>query len=503
MMRISLIIIFFFSFIFVSCTKNPGDDPIIVDSGPAMAKFSFLRQQNPGLVSDIMLNKDGNRFYGSVPVEAQIENMVATIELSTGSIATIEGNAQESGITKNDFTQILKYSILKSGGSTEEYTIDVKKFTGLPIIYIETQNEEVVLSKDDYVNAHVSVYGGRNFEDIDGDIVIRCRGNSTWYFHPKKPYQIKFNEKAKMLGMPKDRKWLLLAEYSDKTFLRNRLAYEMGYLSNLEWTPESQYAEVFMNGVHVGLYMVVQKVEETSNRVKIDEDGYLLEIDQLDRLDPNDVYFYGEKFLLNIKEPEIEYNSPEYTYIKGFIEDFEKALFGGNFKDPVNGYQKYIDVESVVDWYLINEIAKNVDAKDFASIFMYMNPGDKLKMGPIWDFDLGFGNVNYAAPEFPTGFWVQENAWIHRMLEDPSFALKVKMRFSYFKNKKEALFEMMDEQSLYIYHSQWINNSIWNVLGQWVWPNAQVFNSYEEEVLYLKDWIELRLDWLEPEINKL
>ena len=149
---------------------------------------------------------------------------------------------------------------------------------------------------------------------------IRGRGNSTWYLHPKKPYQMKLSDKAEVLGIPKDKKWIFLAEHSDKTLMRNKIAFEMGYLSKLDWTPKSEYAEVFVNNEYSGTYNISQKVEESSNRVNLGDTGYLLEIDQLDRLDPDDVYFRTNDFLINIKEPELEYNSSRIHIRKRFIE---------------------------------------------------------------------------------------------------------------------------------------------------------------------------------------
>jgi len=465
-----------------------------------------MRNRNPGLTEDVFLffDEEENRYYGKIPKDARVKELIANFDVPEGAIAKIDGVIQESGVTINDFSRSLNYTVNLSSGDDEVYKIELISFTGLPMIYLETENGAKIQSKEEYINAKISINGIGLYDDIEEQsILIRGRGNSTWGIHPKKPYQIKFPEKQSMLDMPKDRKWLFLAEYSDKTFMRNRVAFEMGYQSNLEWTPEGDFAEVFLNGQHQGLYHICQKVEESSNRVDISNDGFLLEIDQLDRLDDDDIYFYSDHFLLNIKDPDLEEKNEAYYYIRDYVDEFEKALFSPSFKDPVNGYRKYIDVASVVDWYIINEVAKNVDAKWFASIFMYKRPGEKIKFGPLWDFDLGYGNVDYADSEFPEGWWVRENAWINRMFSDPYFIGLLKQRYSYFRSKSDLIFENIDETADYIYLSQYTNNEIWQTLGIWVWPNSKVFSTYEEEVDYLKQWIILRLDWLDNEIPNL
>jgi len=260
---------------------------------------------------------------------------------------------------------------------------------------------------------------------------------------------------------------------------------------------------VYLNGEKLGLYLVAQKVEESKNRLNIGDDGYLLEIDQLERLDEGDVYFYSDHFLLNIKEPDLEEGSDKVDFVKDYINTFENALFSSNFTSPTYGYRKYIDVESVVDRYLINEIAKNVDAAWFASIFMHIIPGEKLKFGPIWDFDLGFGNVNYADAEYPEGFWVKANPWIDRMMKDPYFVSLVKERYSYFRNHQNHLFDKMDLDVAYISQAIEENNDIWQTFGEWVWPNAVVYETHAQEVEYLKSWITERLAWMDSGINSL
>jgi hypothetical protein len=147
---------------------------------------------------------------------------------------------------------------------------------------------------------------------------------------------------------------------------------------------------------------------------------------------------------------------------------------GSQFADPDQGYAKYIDIDSFIDWYLISEITKNEDSKEFSSIFLNVIPGEKIKMGPLWDFDLAFGNVNYSESEYPTGFWVKHHRWFSRLFEDEVFVEKVKNRFLYFKENQNFILEKMD------YYAAQLS-----------------YDSHQAEVDHLKSWYVERMNWLD------
>lgn len=486
----------------VSCSDDNPEIPAVVE-GTEIANFSFLKAKNPSLPFDVYLTQEGNSFTGNVAYGTNIKNLVANY-VHNGLLVEVNTIEQKANVTTNDFTNVVTYQVKTTDGRTQSFEVDVAYFTGLPIVNITTVDAVPINSKDVEVDGFMSIFGGRNFENFDNSaLTIRGRGNSTWDLHPKKPYQIKLSDKAEVLGMPKDKKWIFLAEYSDKTLIRNKIAFEMGYLSKLEWTPKSELSEVFVNNEYVGTYNISQKVEESSNRVNLDDTGYLLEIDQLYRLDPEDVYFNTADFLVNIKEPELTYNSNEYIYIKDLVNEFETVLKGANFKDTATGYAKYIDVDSFVDWYLISEITKNQDSKDFSSIFFNVIPGEKIKMGPLWDFDLAFGNVNYSDATSSTGFWVKNHKWYARLFQDPSFVAKVKSRFIYFNNNKNVILSKMDSYANYLKYAQLENDKKWNLFGNYVWPNPVFYNTYQEEINHLKNWYSVRMNWLSTAINNL
>ena len=468
---------------------------------PSLKTFSLLKEHNPDLQEDIEFVRDGTTFGARLEAALPVTSLTPTFSFD-GTEVTLEEVAQTSGTTSQDFTQILTYRVTNEAGTTEDYEIDLTHFTGLPIIFLTT--EEPVVSKDDYVTGTFRLDGGRNYDSVDQmDMKIRGRGNSTWALHPKKPYQMKLESKRDLFGMLEDKKWLFLAEYSDKTLLRNHLAFELGRRTSLRWTPSGHFAEVFVNGEHDGFYHISEKVEDGSNRVDIGDTGFLLEIDQPSRLDPDDVSFRTDTYLINIKEPGLAYSDPEFNQVRTHINQFESILFGDNFADPVAGYRAYADVDSFIDWFLVNEIAKNVDAQWYSSIFFHWIPGEKIRMGPIWDFDLGFGNVDYADATFPEGWWVRWNSWIARMLEDPYFAARVKERYALMDSQrpeiKAAIYAWAEQLNL----SQAENDSIWQTLGNYVWPNPVVYDTYEEEVEHLVTWLDTRMDWLAESVETL
>ena len=506
-------------FLVIACQKDEIDLSNVV-----LNKVSFEKSLNPSLSNDLILNFDGSStFTGKIPFEVDIDRLVATYEYEGGSVE-IGGVSQTSGVTSNNFGKEVVVSVYNENQSaSKDYKVRISYHTGLPIVYIDTNGQEVV-SKDDYITAEINVFGGLDLENIEPtNVNIRGRGNSTWwggYFEMvKKPYQIRFDEKQEVLGMPGDKRWVLLAEFFDKSLVRNKISYDMGLMSRFDYSPTGKFVEVILNGDSQGTYLLAQKVEESNDRVNIGDDGFLIEMDQRQRTDPDDVYFeppifrnkIAQKYwwtdtVFNIKEPNIEYGSEELSYIENHINAFESVLFGSNFSDPNNGYRSYIDVDSFVDWYLIHEIGKSVDAYGFASVFFHHEPGGKIKMGPIWDFDLSYGNADYANSYpnnafSPEGTTISGHPWFERLLQDTYFRDKVNERYAYYYDNKDFFLDKIDSYVDLIDDSQRQNYEIWQTLGFVDWNRFTVFETYEEEINYLKTWLDIRMTWLKGHYN--
>ena len=492
----------------LSCQKEDKVD--LID--PNLLSVSFQKANNPSLESDIKLDFDNDdTFSGFIPYGTSIKSLIATYEFE-GSSLQIDGKEQINSISINDFSKERMVSIFDDNGNGKDYMIRLHYHTGLPIVYLSDFDPELI-AREYYISAEISIFGGLDFLDIEGlPIQIRGRGNSTWTLgNAKKPYQIKFSEGQEVLGMADDRRWVLLSEHFDRSMIRNKLSYEMGQMSNFDYSPQGKYVEVYINDQPQGTYVLAQKVEESKNRLNIGDNGYLIEMDQRYRVHEGNVYFEppifrqrAQKFswldtVYNIKEPaDIQYGSEAYTNIENFINSFEEVLFGDNFKDPEEGYRSYIDLDSFIDWYLINEIGKSVDAYGYASVFFSYVPGKKIKMGPIWDFDLSFGNADYSPQAFyPTGNWVNEHPWFERLLRDDFFRQKVIERYTYYYDKRDDFMALIDAFSDQINRSQVINYELYQNLGEEIWNNSSaVFQTHAEEVDYLKNWLFERINWM-------
>lgn len=482
-------------------TADPKVPPPPLQSAD-ISSFSFNMANNPSLGQNVQLQIVDLSITGRVPTNISINNLVATFSHG-GNEVIVNSIVQSSNQTSNDFTQIQTYTVSTNDGQSQSYTVDLIKFTGLPVLYLSTEGAVNITSKDDYVDGKVRIDGGRNYvELVEIPMKIRGRGNSTWG-HPKKPYQMKLDDDSEFLGMPAERKWLFLAEYSDKTMLRNTIAFELGHMSRLAWTPSSAFSEVYLNNEYIGTYNIAEKVEDSDNRVAIGDDGFLLEIDQPERLDPDDVYFETERFLINIKEPSVDWGSSQLADVSARVNDFERTLFAADFKRTDTGYRQHIDVDSFIDWFLISEITKNVDSKFFSSIFLHVLPNKKIRMGPLWDFDLSFGNVDYADSQYPEGYWVKEHEWYTRLFEDPAFVVEVQERFAFFKENQNVILAKIDAYAEQLKWAQQENENKWQTFGVYVWPNPVFYNTHQEEVDHMKDWFNTRMEWLDNALNAL
>lgn len=355
--------------------------------------------------------------------------------------------------------------------------------TGLPVVYLETEGP--VLSKEDYVGGTLSITGSdKEDENVEGlACSVRGRGNTTWYW-PKKPYLIKLDEKAPILGMPKHKRWILLANFLDRTMMRNLVSMKVASMTSLEWTPRCRSVELVMGGKHLGNYLLIEQVRVDKNRVDITEmkkedgsgealtGGYLLELDfhydnPVQWKDPHGesaqwVAGSNRGIPFGIKSPDEEDVTPaQISYIKNYVHEAAEALYGEDFKDPEKGYAKYLDVDSFVDYWIVFEVMGNHELGNPGSVYMHKDRGGKLTAGPVWDFD--WGVLSYeTSPQARTGLVNRHAIWYSRLFEDPAFEARVEARFKELLPQLATIPRYMEDSRKTLSKSAQVNFSMWN-----------------------------------------
>ena len=344
--------------IYVHDTMVVRDTVIVGDTSPRILTFKLLEAQN----TDILVSNVSCEIIDESLIEGWIPHLTSDKHLiphftSIGTVK-IDGNPITSDVSVIDFSEPVVLTV-GEGNDARTYRVLIHSFTGLPVCWIETEGRKKIESKDQYLKAHMTIQKDvvtRANDKYEYDMEIKGRGNSTWDL-PKKPYRIKFDKKESLLDMPKDKAWALLANYMDKSLIRNKVAYNLGEMSHLAWTPHSHFVEVWVNGRYNGNYQLIEKYNVSKNRVDISDDGFLLEIDAYASGETDARYFSTQVLPqpVNIKEPKVEWNDEKYTMVKDFLNEAETALYSYYFTDPEIGWQKYFDATALVDWYLINE----------------------------------------------------------------------------------------------------------------------------------------------------
>lgn len=417
--------------------------------------------------------------------------------------------------------------------------------SNLPIIVIDTENGATIPDAPK-INATMGIiYNGpglRNylsdpFNEYSGNIGIERRGSSSQSF-PKKQYSIETRDNfgnrndITVFNMAYDNDWVLYAPYSDKSLIRNVLAYSMGWDLG-SYAPRTKLCEVVLNGEYMGVFVFTEKIKRKDGKVGTNDvkpedisgneltGDYVLKVDKLTAgsvvawnspIPPFAGATQDIDFILH--DPTIDsLNITQQNYIQTYITDFENALNGPNFLDPQLGYAPYIDKKSFVDFFLVNELSHNVDGYRISSYIhkIRTSEGGKLFAGPLWDFNLAFGNANYCNGS-NTGTWEidfyqycsgdgwQNPFWWKKLLQDQEYTHLVNCTWQEMRLgpwHTDSLMARIDSLASYLDESQARNFQRWPIFNTYVWPNNFIGSNYQEEIDYLKTWLTNRLIWMD------
>ncbi|MDF3027674.1 MAG: Spore coat protein CotH [Fluviicola sp.] len=417
--------------------------------------------------------------------------------------------------------------------------------SNLPIVILNTNNQGI--PDEPKIDAHMKLIdngpGNINYVSdfpnaYNNQIGIERRGSSSGDF-PQKSYGFETRDingtvkDTTLLGMPSEHDWILYAPYNDKSCMRNILTYELANKMQ-HYASRTILCELVLNGQYQGIYTLMEKIKRDPNRVDIAKllptdisgddvtGGYIIKIDKTtgsnndgwtspyqseDNSDITFLYHYP-------KADEIVQQQKDY--IQAYVDSFETALAGPSFADPNTGYRKYTIPETFIDFLILNEISKNVDGYRL-STFLHKEKdsnGGKLRMGPMWDFNLSWWNADYCSGDNVTGWqydfpntcpggW-QVPTWWTRMLEDPWFQDELKCRWTTLRQSflsNDSLYGKIDSIAQYIGLAKDRHFDKWPLLGVYTWPNpSPIPADYPGEVAALKAWILDRATWIDNNI---
>ncbi len=413
--------------------------------------------------------------------------------------------------------------------------ISLNTSSNLPLVVITTNGQTITDSPK--ITANMGIIwngpGKRNtlndpMNDYNGKIGIEIRGSSSQMF-PKKSYGFETRSgdglelDVSLLGMPEENDWILYAPYTDKTMIRDVLSYTL-YAALGSYSPRCRYVELVLNGSYEGVYVLMEKIKRDKGRVDIAKltttdntgenltGGYIIKIDKTTGSGGEGWYSYYTNVLGNTY---YQYDYPKQdviteaqrTYIQTYVNGMEKALYSEKYSGT-GSYHEFLNDSSCIDFMILNELAKNVDGYRLSS-YLYKDKNDLMKCGPIWDFNLTYGNANYVNGWIPTGFQYQVDLggdywqnpfWWNKLMRDPSYVKSLKKRWATLRLKElssQRISFVVDSLTSLISEAEVRNYLRWPILGTYVWPNYYIGPTYISEIIWMKDWITKRLAFLD------
>ena len=424
------------------------------------------------------------------------------------------GNSGESEGTAEPSTHTTSNDPAQTPAQTEtpaEIVTTAKVKEKVPTIRITTVGSAPITSKEDYIKATVSLEdSGQDFENYSAK--IRGRGNSTWLYFDKKPYRLKFNTAVDLFGMGESKDYVLLSNAMDMSMLNNYAAFTLGDIFGMEYNCQCEFVNVFINGTYEGLYLLTEQIEVGKNRVDIGgknstevDTSYLVEFgggvssDEVYKFNVgavvvgNKVYQWRDYFFGAVKSPDVV-SKAQLNFISNYVNEVNDAIYRKDFER----FCQLCDLDSFVSNVLVNEISL---ASDFDYCFyMYKKAGGKLYLGPIWDFDQGFGISTKNGNTFEGLTVSKYTCWVTALLEMPEFYEAAREKWIEHYDEIHSLPDHLMDKSAEIRKDINRNFLRHDVLGKPYWrqtPEMAEFVTYNEFRNRLVYWLEDRIAWLD------
>ncbi len=467
---------------------------------PVFNSFGFEKAKNSVMLQDVHCNINNLNVTADMPLWSR--TLIATFTTDAGNTVKVKSLKQINGVTKNDFTSPVVYTITTAKGESAQYTVQINWITGLPEISINTLNSAPILDKENYVRAYVQIDGKGFYPNFADSTGIRGRGNTTWGM-PKKPYRLKLDKDGTPFGLLPEKDWILLANYIDPTHLLNSVALTAGQMIGLPFTHHVVPVVLRLNGKYQGVYTFTEHKEVSKSRVNIDKkNGVLFELDtnydedfKFRSFGYNLPVMFAAPDLNDFQEPE---RSQKFETFQNYFTDLEIALKDKTF--PNNNYRDLIDVESVAKFLVIYDLTHNMELNHPKSTYLFKDVNKKFVMGPIWDFDWAYGYEgtyrHFASYDVPVLKKITSGStgtdFFNRFFDDPAFRTLYKNTWATFKyTYLNALLKYIDDNAENIKEDQ--------ILDRITWGNGT--SNYPNKITELKTWLQNRAVYIETRID--
>ena len=384
-------------------------------------------------------------------------------------------------------------------GSSSYLVVDDSEYPylGIPRYVIETEDLAEVRDTETDHPARFQIYGKTGATSDVYNIQVRGRGNTSFRCMPKYSFKIEFLQKISLMGLPENKDWALISNYADRTFLRNYMTFRLGEWLGMDYAPRCEFVELFFNRQYMGLYMLTENIKVSKNRVNIPKDStsFLLEVDKNDPTGHVMVYT-NEKLPIRVHYPKSP-SKKSLDLVRNHLNAWENYLKKGDYND----IEKWINLNDYLAYYWIQELSRNVDADFKASIFFTWSYGDLIKMGPLWDFDLGYGVHTLFDVDNPEGWYIRNARWNRSLFANSGFKQKAneywKSHHEVFESLQDSILEMSKELSAYTKN----DFKRWPILGNTEsWTFRESYGSYAEGVDSLVSWIRTRMAWIDDNL---
>lgn len=477
-----------------SCSKK--EEETIVQPIPGSVPVDFVRVN--GQMADF--NPEDNTFMVLFPTVTDFSDCSVEVTATTTWVYR-DGQRVAKSDPHMDLSSPVTLRFM-DGLHYEDYTIRAVN-TGLPVVRISTPGRAAVTSKENWLTgAGIRIEQPDGTLDYEGSMSIRGRGNSTWNY-PKKPYLVRLDEKSSVLGMPEHKRWILLANWKDRTLLRNDAALWLSRHTGLPYTVRGRFVEVEMNGKHVGNYYLCEQIRVNRNRVDIDKDnGYLLEVDTY--FDEPWQFIFPSLFNIPwmVKHPDEEDMTDEaFAWVRDFIGSLE-TLMKDETRVRNHEYEAYFDVDTAIDYMFVEELTTNNDFYNTwpwpgaHSTYFYLERGGKLYSGPVWDFD-----YHTFCPQF-TSSWtgVTRTLFYPKLLKDERFRTRMLERWAQQKNTLKDLPTYIDGMADRIRVSEGVNQQMWPISNR---ENGDEEMTFQQAVDRMKKSYLDKWTWMDRNIGNL